>query len=169
MKTYMISIFVVAATVSSIQVNAYCSGIACPTGYAYNPFACSCLRIIRERKTWDEAKAYCEGAGEYLAVLDSVESINWYKNLRMTDPDWRSSWAWIGGKKTGGKWQWFGRDQKDILLGDWEQTQPSPNLDDYCIHTFDGGRASNGFIAENFKWDDITCTSTPQAFVCEKF
>ena len=62
------------------------AGIACPAGYAYNPFACSCLRIIRERKTWDEAKAYCEAAGEYLAVLDSVESINWYKNLRMTNP-----------------------------------------------------------------------------------
>ncbi|XP_067942626.1 C-type lectin lectoxin-Phi1-like isoform X1 [Watersipora subatra] len=171
MKTYKISLFVLAAVVCSLQVNACCSctGKTCPPGYAYNPFACSCLRIVRQSKTWYEAKAFCEAAGEYLAVLDCVESINWYKNLRMTDPDWKSSWAWIGGRKTGGKWQWFGRDQKDIILGDWEQVQPSPNANNYCVQTFDHTRSSSGSNWENFKWDDYSCSASIAAFVCEKF
>jgi len=35
-------------------------------------------------KKWDDAKAYCEGNGDRLAVFDSLESISWAKHMRKT-------------------------------------------------------------------------------------
>jgi len=35
-------------------------------------------------KKWDDAKAYCEGNGDRLAVFDSTDSICWAKHMRKT-------------------------------------------------------------------------------------
>jgi len=35
-------------------------------------------------KKWDDAKAYCEGNGDRLAVFDSTDSISWAKHMRKT-------------------------------------------------------------------------------------
>jgi len=35
-------------------------------------------------KKWDDAKAYCEGNGDRLAVFDSLESISWARHMRKT-------------------------------------------------------------------------------------
>lgn len=57
----------------------------CPLGYELNPFTCTCYGLVSHLKNWHEAKAYCERTPNYkLAVLDSVETILWFKNLRMT-------------------------------------------------------------------------------------
>lgn len=59
----------------------------CPNGYLKNPFERTCLRVINEQLSWDEAKAKCEETpGQYLAVLDGVDALNWFEHIRRTEP-----------------------------------------------------------------------------------
>lgn len=58
--------------------------IACEAGSTLNPYTNTCLRPVTDKKTWDDAKAFCEAAGEYLAVLEDVNSVNWFEHIRRT-------------------------------------------------------------------------------------
>ena len=70
--------------------------ITCPQDYELNPFSMTCFRVLTTPANWDNAKAACEGAGEFLAVFDTVDSIEWFKFLRHTNSgksfllSWRS-------------------------------------------------------------------------------
>jgi len=57
-------------------------GVSCPSGYIYNPHSSTCYKIVTLSKKWDDAKAYCEGNGDRLAVFDSLESISWARQMR---------------------------------------------------------------------------------------
>ena len=69
------------ATTPAVQFTCPDSG-----GYEYNPFSDSCFRVIDEDKDWDEAVTACADDGEYLAVLDTLETKAWFKHLRHTKP-----------------------------------------------------------------------------------
>lgn len=57
----------------------------CPPEYVLNPFSQTCLRIVTEKENWEGAAGVCDEDDEYLAVFDTVESIEWFKNLRHTN------------------------------------------------------------------------------------
>jgi hypothetical protein len=59
--------------------------LACPSGYTHNPIEDTCLRLVKQTKSWYDAKADCERSGEYLLVLDGVDSANWFEHLRRTN------------------------------------------------------------------------------------
>lgn len=54
----------------------------CEAGYEFNPFSNSCLRFVRTPKPWHDANQVCRNAGEQLAVLNDLNSIYWFRNLR---------------------------------------------------------------------------------------
>ena len=58
----------------------------CPNGYKLNPFSKTCIRLVQIPKTWEDAKNYCEVAGEYLATFETSDSANWFIHHRLTDP-----------------------------------------------------------------------------------
>ena len=44
------------------------------------------MRLVRDAKLdWDAASAACVASGETLAVFDTVDNIEWFKNLRATN------------------------------------------------------------------------------------
>ncbi|KAF6028556.1 hypothetical protein EB796_013146 [Bugula neritina] len=70
----------------------------CPSRYEHNPFSNTCVRLIETQKDWRSAKGYCESAGETLLVLDTLESINWFKTLRTLNKKWRETHGvWLAG------------------------------------------------------------------------
>ena len=79
---------------------------------------------------------------------------------------WKNRSVWIGGQRSSGNWRWHGRVNSEIVLSDWEQVQPDPNRDGYCLQVFGDKRAGNGRF-ENYKWDDTPCSGR-NWFVCEK-
>ena len=58
----------------------------CPDSYEYNPFSNTCYRIVKLLRSWQNAKSYCEDAGEYLATFGSLESAFWFVTLRQSNP-----------------------------------------------------------------------------------
>ena len=57
----------------------------CPKDYKFNPFSKTCVRLVGEKKTWEDAKSYCEADEEYLATFETVESANWLIHQRKSD------------------------------------------------------------------------------------
>ncbi|KAF6035512.1 hypothetical protein EB796_006181 [Bugula neritina] len=138
-------------------------GVSCPSGYIYNPHSSTCYKIVTLSKKWDDAKAYCEGNGDRLAVFDSLESISWARQMRKNHSAWKghiNKYIWIGGRDYHGVWQWDGKLKKDIVVEDWYQ---SP-------HNLGGPKDCLGLFADSndLKWDDGTCTSA-EYFMCEKY
>jgi len=58
--------------------------VECRPGYLYNPFSTTCVRIVNRKQTWNQAKQWCEAAGESMLVLEKVEEIFWFNNMRET-------------------------------------------------------------------------------------
>ena len=56
----------------------------CSAGYKLNPHSGTCMRFVRTRRKWFDAKSDCERKGEYLATFDTVESASWYRNQQLT-------------------------------------------------------------------------------------
>lgn len=60
--------------------------MVCPSGYEFNPFSNTCFKLVTgAKKSWDDAEADCQASGGDLAVFDTVESIQWLRNLRLTN------------------------------------------------------------------------------------
>ena len=77
------------ASNSGIQLSLSIPGILseplCPQGYEENPYSGTCFRRVEgDLVSWDAASAACKAGGETLAVFDTVDSIEWFKNLRHT-------------------------------------------------------------------------------------
>lgn len=63
----------------------FIDAITCPLGYELNPFTCTCYGLVDLPQNWYNAKAYCERVpNRKIAVFGSPESVQWFKNLRMT-------------------------------------------------------------------------------------
>ena len=58
----------------------------CPKGYKVNPFSKTCIKLVNLKKTWDDAKNYCEVNGEYLATFETTDSATWLAYQRQSDP-----------------------------------------------------------------------------------
>lgn len=53
--------------------------VRCSSGYQRNPYSNTCIRIVRISKNWNDAKSYCENAGEKLATFDTIEDATWLR------------------------------------------------------------------------------------------
>ncbi|XP_067947370.1 C-type lectin Cal-like [Watersipora subatra] len=132
--------------------------ISCPNSYVRNPYSNTCIGLISQSKSWEDAKNYCENRGEYLATFETLESIFWFVNLRKTHSGWSfDSEVWMGAQKINDVWKWQGKSTglADTLY--WATEEPNDS-DEYCLTTF----PSRGYQINNSK-----CTNDHR-FVCEK-
>jgi parallel beta-helix repeat protein len=66
-------------------------------------------KLIKEEKTWSEAKAYCEARGGHLVTISNIEENNFVSNIAgsniiwigLTDEETENDWEWITGENYG--------------------------------------------------------------------
>ena len=58
--------------------------VVCPANYTRNPFANTCIRLVKTAKSWADARDHCELSGELFATFATWESAQWFVHLRKT-------------------------------------------------------------------------------------
>lgn len=64
---------------------------------------------------------------------------------------------WLGSKKVGHDWMWFGRTSHKMVQSNFHLNEPSG--DGVCLNDFE--------VARDFNWNDIPCERQLH-FYCEK-
>lgn len=94
---------------------------SCPE--SYEPHAASCIRIVDEPQTWEEALKTCQVGGAHLIDLLHEDEFDSLTNLAISRfPDESESMFWTGGNdiKEEGDWEWgVGWDSENVFLRKW--------------------------------------------------
>ena len=112
-------------------------------------------------KTWEEAKAYCESLGGYLAVInDELENAALYNY--MTRYGYSSAYFGYSDSENEGIWKWVSNDTSNYA--NWAPGEPNQerNTEDYAMFYFKytDGKWNDG----DFNGNTVQDTS---AFICE--
>ena len=113
-----------------------------------------CYYWSTDKKTWNEAEAFCQQENGHLASITS-DAINQYVLEGMNSKDF--GYTWIGGNDIDeeGTWKWT--DGSPFEFTFWHPGQPTNyGGNEHCMHHGFGG-----------KWNDGPC-SGPLTFLCSK-
>ncbi|XP_060559415.1 lectin-like [Ruditapes philippinarum] len=150
METYVFAFLIVCTAVTLSE--------ACDNGWV--PFGSSCYKYFTDRKTWSQAKTYCESQKSHLTIVMSTEENNFLKaELRKHHLD-KLDQVWMDGDdlKVEGSFVWANTGE-EFEITDWGPNEPNQNGgNEHCL-TF--------FAHYNFQWNDEHCDST-FGFLCEK-
>jgi len=117
----------------------------------YNPANGHLYEKFDTPMTWNDAKAYCESVGGYLATVTSQEEQDWiWSNLEPLD-------CYFGASdiEEEGVWKWVTGEPWDYT--NWAPGQPDNNFDgEHVIH----------WLTSDGLWNDIS-GSHARIFVCE--
>ncbi|CAG2206749.1 unnamed protein product [Mytilus edulis] len=121
------------------------------------------------KKTWNEAKEFCETWGGRLATVSSI-SENEYMIRRLGD----ATSIWLGGTdlKSEGTWVWnnYSQEETEKLIQPtfWGPNQPNNYYQDqHCLAFFKFYNDGSVWTLDGYAWDDEQCHLQFQ-FMCEK-
>jgi len=145
----------------AISAYACIPGWQCSGGYAYQV-------IADKEKTWQDAKAYCEGEMETVGmpIIDMKKvpkpSLGIIENsdqnmlgVSMMHGFKNSMWIGLSDTKTEGKWEWEQERDEDSIYTAWNRDEPN----DW------GGGEDCTTLKTNGKWNDLECSSK-RPFLC---
>jgi len=55
--------------------------VDCDGDYTSNLDTMVCFKVVNETRPWTDAKQICENEGAHLAIIDTGEKLNVYKNV----------------------------------------------------------------------------------------
>ena len=108
------------------------------------------------KKSWEEARKYCQSIGGDLAsIADQSES---ERIKAFLDQNGVDQYVWIGAndKRKEGTFEWS--DGTAFSFSDWRPKEPNNSGNEDCAHLH--------VSAYKRKWNDIKC-STKFAFICK--
>lgn len=117
-------------------------------------------KVIEEKKTWDEAKSYCENLGGHLGTITSQEEQDFIFNLTK---EFEVNGHWLGGTDSieEGNWTWINSDKWSYT--NWDIGEPNnTHQNQHYLHIY-GKTHPTG--TEGY-WDDVENTSHLY-FICE--
>ena len=130
------------------------SSTGCPSGF--QEIGGSCIVLVFEKKTFNEATASCQQLGAFLAEPRSQEISNGLKKLKLGKK------FWIGlrdiAKDRTFVWQ---TDNATLSYTDWGRGQPNnwrPSGRQHCVVLNHG---------DKWRWDDQWCEDRHQ-YLCQK-
>lgn len=147
---------------NTVNAASDCAGL----GDAYTNDATSGHCYFRENSTvnWTTAKANCEAAGGYLAIISSerendlvqalVFGVNW---IGATDADTEGVWKWLDNDLEGATF-WSGAAAGSPVNGaytDWDPIEPNDFFGEDC------GATSSSL------WGDRNCSTENLGYICE--
>lgn len=108
--------------------------------------------LIKEPKTWNEARAYCQANKTDLATIESNDDLLQLRSVAVSQLF--TSSAWIGLYNDIGGWRWSLEDMPLGTLRSWADQEPdNHNGEEQCVLMRDG------------IWSDKPCTNTKK-FIC---
>ena len=125
--------------------------------------------IIEQEMTWEEAKAYCESKGGYLATITSAEEQKMVeKVIEEKNYGDRKIRFWIGAtdKEVEGQWKWVTGEKFDYTNWGAQEPDNTPDQDYIVIHSYIDTR----YGIEKYQWDDINNSQAKEVttyFICE--
>ena len=116
--------------------------------------------------TWKDAKAYCEGLGGHLAIINSSGKQKFVESL-IKNSNRQIFWLGATDEATEGIWKWI--DGSNIVYSNWSPGEPNNSgSEDYLvIYNSNAGRGSFG------QWNDVSnsgsiwSSSGKKGFICE--
>lgn len=79
--------------------------------------------LVKQAMTWDDAEAYCEAHGGYLATITSEHED--YQVTSVADADSEISAVWVGGYYDGSSWRWVTGEDFSIQGNYWAPGEPN--------------------------------------------
>lgn len=77
--------------------------------------------LVKEAMTWDDAQAYCEAHGGYLATITSADE---YAQVLALMPDSAdTAICWVGGQRADNAWRWV--TGEDFSFDSWASGEPN--------------------------------------------
>ena len=56
----------------------FVASFTCPPDCRFNPYALTCVKLVKHQKRWSEAKLHCEQTeGDFLMTLATTQSAMW--------------------------------------------------------------------------------------------
>ncbi|XP_071145870.1 mucin-2-like [Mytilus edulis] len=105
--------------------------------YALND---TCIQLIREEHSWNDARRYCTKHHGDLVVIQDMAKQQYIMNALKTS-GWVKNGIWIGGtdREREGHWKWV--NGQKMTWGNWEKGQ---------------GPGNSGFLFSSGRWEDCT-------------
>lgn len=61
-------------------------GPTCDTNYTLNPISSTCIRLMGDGYTWEEAQSNCKAMGDNLAVFTTKSAVDWIREFVRSQP-----------------------------------------------------------------------------------
>ncbi|CAH3127383.1 unnamed protein product [Pocillopora meandrina] len=136
----------------------------CKGGWHLSPDGSRCIRVIFDRKTWQDARSTCKTyGGDLVSFHSSAENILVTSLLVDSWNIGEVGGLWTGLTDAGQKGVYYWSDGSKLDYTNWLNTQPDERiLEGSCVQaTLQPGRMSYLF------WQDVDCNSTLY-FACAK-
>uniref|UniRef100_A0A194AMS9 C-type lectin domain-containing protein n=1 Tax=Pinctada fucata TaxID=50426 RepID=A0A194AMS9_PINFU len=156
-RMFSFLIFLILDCYLFLNTTAYLSK-GCDPGWL--PYGDHCYFMVKQKKTWYDAKSNCDSMGSYLVRVDDIEENEWIKiqirsTVRMA--------TWTGGVDFGheGKWKWES-DGKSVAVQGFLRRQPdNAGNKEHCLEFHGSGSVAS------YKWNDRSCDYKTYS-LCEK-
>ncbi|GFR77008.1 macrophage mannose receptor 1-like [Elysia marginata] len=133
-----------------VCILASCRSVTCKTGWTPNPYSGSCVKIFRDKKSWDGARSSCQKEGaDLIKIIGS--KINTFLSGHIT-PDLKT--VYIGLRMINYKLHWLD-ESIEALYNNEQKLQPSR------------AQESCGQINKDGYWIFTDCASV-HSYYCEK-
>jgi hypothetical protein len=113
-------------------------------------------QFVQTKKTWTEARSYCESLGGYLVTItsESEEAFIFDRILKHSN---RDIWAGATDKDVEGNWKWITGEAFEYT--NWRQGEPNNEngIEDYLELR----------LVFGFKWNDVPNAVKKNWFICE--
>eukprot|EP00937_MAST-01D_sp_MAST-1D-sp2_P005276 g5276.t1 len=120
----------------------------CPSGHTCNgAIATSVFTFVQQSKTYNNAKAYCEGLGQELASIKNQAELNTVQALYNGN-------LWIGINDKNMEGQWLNEDGTKPFLA-WGTGEPNDSSGEDCVH-----------LRGDHLYNDHKCDGYNAYFVC---
>ncbi|CAG2219738.1 unnamed protein product [Mytilus edulis] len=132
--------------------------------YALND---TCIQLIREEHSWNDARRYCTQHHGDLVVIQDTTKQQFIMNALKTS-GWVKNGIWIGGtdREREGHWKWV--NGQKMTWGNWERGQ-GPGHKGFL---FSGGQFEDCAVIrkdDGYKWHDYACNLPSYRYgsICE--
>jgi hypothetical protein len=148
------SIFVSNSAPSSPEVSVEKVVAGCESGWTETPDESRCMRAYSGSATWDEALTACEDLdGTLVRIADSTEE-NFVAALVADESGSAEYWIGYNDIDSEGNFEWT--DGETVTYSNWRSGEPNDSGGEDCTQVEAGS-----------VWNDMPCTHTATAYVCQ--
>ena len=119
-----------------------------------------CYLAVLERKTWDDASAFCESNNSYLVEITTDAELDFAADLLRKHSSFFLFWIGATDKENNGTFV-YNHSKQEVPEKYWGNGQPNQNGDEPCVASL------QYYVKTDVTFHDYRC-NTGFSFICEK-